>query len=92
MEHFAKISGLQCNSDQTSVISIGGNFNIDDKLCPNLSLSWENSFILLETGRRWARYKLCLKGRITIAAFHKFNRLPQDNLSVKAHPWLNKDI
>ena len=45
----------------------------------------------LEMGN-WARYKLCLKGRITIAAFHKFHKVPEENPSVKAHQWLNKDM
>ena len=27
---------------------IGGNYDINDKLCPELALSWENKFILLE--------------------------------------------
>ena len=47
MEHFARISGLQCNLDKNSVIPIGGNFDIEDKLCPELALSWENNFTLL---------------------------------------------
>ena len=47
LEHFAKEIRLQCNFDQTSVISICGNFDIDDKLCPYSSLSLEKSFILL---------------------------------------------
>ena len=76
--------------EKTAVILIGGNYEINDKLCPQLALSWENNFTLLgfqidsrlkllnenyekcfkkvhEIGRKWARYRLSLKGRITIA-------------------------
>ena len=90
MKHFARISGLQCNWEKTAVIPIGGKYDINDKLCPELALSWENKFTLLgfqidsrlklrnknyekffkkvhEISRRWARYRLSLKGRITIA-------------------------
>ena len=92
LEHFARISGLQCNLDKISVIPIGGNFDIEDKLCPELALSWENNFTFLgfqidnrlekldvnykkgyqkihEISRRWAKYRLSLKGRITITKF-----------------------
>ena len=47
LEYFARISGLQCNLEKTSVIPIGDNFNINDRLCSKLALSLENSFILL---------------------------------------------
>ena len=47
LKHLARISGLQCNLDKTSVIPIGGNYDIEDKLCPELALSWENNFTLL---------------------------------------------
>ena len=76
--------------EKTAVIPIGGNYDINDKLCPELTLSWEDKFTLLgfqidnrlkllnenyekcfkkvhEIGRKWARYRLSLKGRITIA-------------------------
>ena len=66
------------------------NYDINDKLCPELALSLENKFTLLgfqidnrlkeqlndnyekcykkvpEISRRWTRYRLSLKGRITI--------------------------
>ena len=90
MKHFARISGLQCNLEKTAVIPIGGNYDISDKLCPELALSLENKFTLLgfqidsrlqllnenyekyfkkvhEISRRWARYRLSLKGRTTSA-------------------------
>ena len=38
LENFARI-GLQCNLDKTFVILIGGNFDIEDKLCPELALT-----------------------------------------------------
>ena len=38
LEHFARISGIQCNLEKTAVIPIGGNY---DNLCPELALSWE---------------------------------------------------
>ena len=41
---FARISGLQCNLEKTAVIPIGGNYDINDKLCPELTLSWEDNF------------------------------------------------
>ena len=41
------ISGLQCNLDKTSVNPIQSNFDIEDKLCPELAFSWENNFTLL---------------------------------------------
>ena len=47
MIHFARISGHQCNLEKTDVIPIGGNYDINDKLCPELALSWENEFTLL---------------------------------------------
>ena len=40
LKHFARISGLQCNLEKTSVIPIGGNSDITDRLCPELALSW----------------------------------------------------
>ena len=90
LKHFARISGLQCNFVKTAIIPIGGNYDINDKLCPELALSWEDNFTLLgfqinsrlkllnknnekclkkvhEIDRKWARYRLSLKGRITIA-------------------------
>ena len=90
LRHFAMISKLQYNLEKTAVIPIGGNYDTNDKLCPELALSWENNFTLLgfqidsrlkllnenyekcfkkvhEIGRKWARYRLSLKGRITIA-------------------------
>ena len=73
-----------------AVIPIGGNYDINDKLCPELALTWEDKFTLLgfqrdsrlkllnenydkcfkkvhEIGRKLARYRLSLKGHITIA-------------------------
>ena len=47
LKHFARISGLQCNLEQNAVIPIGGNYDINDKLCPELALSWEDKFTLL---------------------------------------------
>ena len=47
MKHFARISGLQCNLEKTSAILIGGNNDINDKLCPEIALSWENQLTLL---------------------------------------------
>ena len=44
---FARISGLQCNLEKTAVIPIGGNYDTNDKLCPELALSWEDNFTLL---------------------------------------------
>ena len=90
MKHLARISGLQCNLEKTSVIPIGGNYDINNKLFPELALSWENKFTFLgfqidnrikdlndhyekcfkkvhEIGRRWVRYRLSIKGHITIA-------------------------
>ena len=46
-KHFARISGLQCNLEKTAVIPISGNDDINDKLCPDLALSWEKKFTLL---------------------------------------------
>ena len=46
MKHFARINGLQCNLEKTAVIPIGGNYDIDDKLCPELALNLENKFTL----------------------------------------------
>ena len=34
LKHFARISGLQCSLEKTSVIPIGGNFDMTDRLCP----------------------------------------------------------
>ena len=47
LKHFARISGLQCSLEKTAVIPIVGNYDIDDKLCPEPALSWENKFTLL---------------------------------------------
>ena len=47
LKHFARISRLQCNLEKTSVIPIGGNFDIADRLCPVLALNWESKFTLL---------------------------------------------
>ena len=33
---------LQCNLEKTAVIPISGNYDINDKLCLELALSWEN--------------------------------------------------
>ena len=42
-----KISGLQGNLEKTSVIPIRGNYDIEDKLCIELTLIWANKFTLL---------------------------------------------
>ena len=47
LKHFARISGLQCNLEKTLVIPIGGNYDINCKLCPESALSWEKEFTLL---------------------------------------------
>ena len=47
LKHFARISVLQCNLEKTAVIPIGGNYYINNKLCPELALSWEKKFTLL---------------------------------------------
>ena len=47
LKHFARISGLQCNQEKTAVIPIDGNYDINDKLCTELALSWEDNFTLL---------------------------------------------
>ena len=41
------MSDLQFSQEKTSVIPTGGNFYINDKLCPELSLSGENEFTFL---------------------------------------------
>ena len=33
--------------EKTAVIPIGGNYDINNMLCPELALSWENKFTLL---------------------------------------------
>ena len=43
---FAKISGLHCNISKTKVIPIG-DFNLENKLCPDINLDWEEDFTLL---------------------------------------------
>ena len=45
--HFHKISGLACNMEKTSVIPIGTNTNITDKLCTDLNMVWEDTFTIL---------------------------------------------
>ena len=47
LKHFARISELQWNLEKTVVTPIGGNHDINDKLCPELALGWENKFTLL---------------------------------------------
>ena len=47
IKHFHNISGLACNLDKTSVIPIGTNTNINDKLCQELNLVWEENFTIL---------------------------------------------
>ena len=46
-KHFVRISGPQYNLEKSAVIQIGGDYDINDKLCPELALSWENKFTLL---------------------------------------------
>ena len=40
---FAKISGLHCNVEKTIVVPIGNNFDPNDKICPELSLTWDQA-------------------------------------------------
>jgi len=47
LKHFARISGLQCNLEKTSAIPIGGNYDINDKLCHELALNWGKKSTLL---------------------------------------------
>ena len=47
IKHFHSISGLACNLDKTSVIPIGTNTNINDKLCHELDMVWEENFTIL---------------------------------------------
>ena len=47
IEHFATVSGLQCYIDKTVVVPLGKNFDINDKLCPDLVLNWDNKFTIL---------------------------------------------
>ena len=49
LAEFAQISGLHCNLEKTSVIPIGSEMDITDenKLCPDLNLSWETEFTIL---------------------------------------------
>ena len=44
---FHKISGLACNLDKTVVIPVGTNTNITDQLCPDLGMTWNDSFTIL---------------------------------------------
>ena len=44
---FHSISGLACNLDKTVVIPIGTNTDINDQLCPDLGMEWNDSFTLL---------------------------------------------
>ena len=44
---FAKMSGLHCIVEKTAVVSIGGNFDPKDKLCPDLGLTWDTCFTIL---------------------------------------------
>ena len=47
IKHFHSISGLACNIDKTSVIPIGMNTNIQDKLCTDLNMVWEDRVTIL---------------------------------------------
>ena len=44
---FSKISGLHANLDKTHVMPIGPDSNPENVLCPDLGLSWTDSFKLL---------------------------------------------
>ena len=44
---FHSISGLACNLDKTVVIPIGTNTNTQDQLCPDLGMTWNDSFTIL---------------------------------------------
>ena len=46
---FHSISGLACNLDKTVVIPIGANTNINDQLCPDLGMKWNDHKILDST-------------------------------------------
>ena len=47
IKHFHKISGLACNLDKTSVIPIGTNTNVKEKICIDLNMIWEDTFTIL---------------------------------------------
>ena len=47
LKHFMRISSFQCNLEKAAVILIGGNYDINDKLCPEGALSWEKKLTLL---------------------------------------------
>ena len=44
---FHNISGLACNLDKTVVIPIGQNTNKYDILCPDLGMTWDDTFTVL---------------------------------------------
>ena len=43
---FSKISGLHCNMSKTKIIPVG-NYDMQNKLCPDFKLDWESDFTLL---------------------------------------------
>ena len=44
---FHNISGLSCNLDKTVVVPIGQNTNKHDILCPDLGMTWDDTFTIL---------------------------------------------
>ena len=47
LHQFSQLSGLHCNLDKTKVVPIGGNFDIQNKICPEINLEWVTSFTIL---------------------------------------------
>ena len=47
LEDFEKLSGLQCNIDKTKCVPIGGNYDLNNKICPDIKLEWASSFTIL---------------------------------------------
>ena len=47
LNDFATLSGLQCNIEKTKCIPIGGNCDLNDKICPDIKLEWESTFTIL---------------------------------------------
>ena len=43
---FHNISGLSCNLEKTIVIPIGQNTDVNDRICTELNLEWNNKFTL----------------------------------------------
>ena len=73
LKHFARICGLKGNLQKCAVIPIDGNYDINDKLCPELALSWENKFTLLGFHK------------ITKNASRRFMKSAEDGLDTDSH-------